>query len=379
MSNQTPNYNLIKPTPEEFYDIDVQNGNMDIIDAALELVADGAMKTVKVSQSYTDFNNLYENNSVVLYQITAPAATLQNAPSVNNGLLISNGIGNKSQTYITTGTNAIYKRVGTGSWSRFYAEDYKPTVSDVGAAPASHTHTKSQITDFPTSLPASDVYAWAKASTKPSYTAADVGAVPNTRKVNNKALSSDISLTASDVGALPISGGTLSGGVAVNGGYGSFGASNAGNAQIEAKPVGSSGGIRRALQIWNSKVALKTALRIYDEETASAFNVYGEHNSPVASGTYVGTGVSGASNKNSLTFSFVPKVLIVGTANDANFMVMMNGYITRSSTASNTVGKSVVASVSDKTFNWYTTDTSSGATAAQANKSGQTYLYIAIG
>lgn len=38
-----------------------------------------------------------------------------------------------------------------------------------GKAPLSHTHTKNQITDFPTSMPASDVYAWAKASSKPSY------------------------------------------------------------------------------------------------------------------------------------------------------------------------------------------------------------------
>ena len=37
-----------------------------------------------------------------------------------------------------------------------------------------HTHTKSQITDFPTSLPASDVYTWAKQSTKPSYTGTEV-------------------------------------------------------------------------------------------------------------------------------------------------------------------------------------------------------------
>ena len=44
-----------------------------------------------------------------------------------------------------------------------------------GKAPISHTHTKSQITDFPTSMPASDVYAWAKAATKPSYTKAEVG------------------------------------------------------------------------------------------------------------------------------------------------------------------------------------------------------------
>lgn len=44
-----------------------------------------------------------------------------------------------------------------------------------GKAASGHTHTKRQITDFPSSLPASDVYAWAKASTKPSYTKSEVG------------------------------------------------------------------------------------------------------------------------------------------------------------------------------------------------------------
>ena len=44
-----------------------------------------------------------------------------------------------------------------------------------GKAPTSHTHTKSQITDFPSSMPASDVSAWAKAATKPSYIKAEVG------------------------------------------------------------------------------------------------------------------------------------------------------------------------------------------------------------
>lgn len=49
------------------------------------------------------------------------------------------------------------------------------------------------------------VPSWAKATTKPSYTASEVGAVPTTRKVNGKALSNDITLTASDVSALPAS------------------------------------------------------------------------------------------------------------------------------------------------------------------------------
>ena len=43
----------------------------------------------------------------------------------------------------------------------------------------------------------------AQAQAKPSYTAADVGAVPTSRTVNGKALSQNISLTADDVGARP--------------------------------------------------------------------------------------------------------------------------------------------------------------------------------
>ena len=45
-----------------------------------------------------------------------------------------------------------------------------------GKANTLHTHTKSEIIDFPISLPASDVSEWAKAATKPTYTASEVGA-----------------------------------------------------------------------------------------------------------------------------------------------------------------------------------------------------------
>ena len=36
---------------------------------------------------------------------------------------------------------------------------------------------------YPTTLPASDVSAWAKASTKPTYTATEVGALPSTTTI----------------------------------------------------------------------------------------------------------------------------------------------------------------------------------------------------
>lgn len=43
--------------------------------------------------------------------------------------------------------------------------------------------TKSQISDFPTSMPASDVSAWAKASTKPSYTLSEIDDTQDLRKI----------------------------------------------------------------------------------------------------------------------------------------------------------------------------------------------------
>ena len=52
-------------------------------------------------------------------------------------------------------------------------------------ASASHTHTKSQITDFPTSMPASDVYSWAKASSKPSYSWSEISNKPSIPSVGN--------------------------------------------------------------------------------------------------------------------------------------------------------------------------------------------------
>lgn len=107
------------------------------------------------------------------------------------------------------------------SWYKIYTSDDKPTLSELGAAAASHshtksqitdfahthddryyteseintklnakansshTHTKSQITDFPTSMPASDVYAWAKASSKPSYSWSEISNKPTIPSVGN--------------------------------------------------------------------------------------------------------------------------------------------------------------------------------------------------
>ena len=51
-----------------------------------------------------------------------------------------------------------------------------------GKSASGHKHTKEEITNFPTQMPASDVHEWAKAENKPTYTANEVGAIPATDK-----------------------------------------------------------------------------------------------------------------------------------------------------------------------------------------------------
>lgn len=55
---------------------------------------------------------------------------------------------------------------------------YKKSEIDTklsGVAVNGHTHKKADITDFPTSMPASDVHSWAKQSSKPTYNFSEIG------------------------------------------------------------------------------------------------------------------------------------------------------------------------------------------------------------
>lgn len=63
MANKTPNYNLIKPSADDFYNIDVPNGNMDIIDAELKKSADHISDDTKHNQA-TENGGALGNDSV---------------------------------------------------------------------------------------------------------------------------------------------------------------------------------------------------------------------------------------------------------------------------------------------------------------------------
>lgn len=95
-------------------------------------------------------------------------------------------------TYYWDDTSKTYKALDVQTWDnlsgkpstfppsthnhddRYYTETEINTKL-AGKASSSHTHKKADITDFPTSMPASDVKAWAKADTKPTYTKSEVG------------------------------------------------------------------------------------------------------------------------------------------------------------------------------------------------------------
>lgn len=125
------------------------------------------------------------------------------------------GIGKSAPAYLLD----VNGDVNAASGSHFKINGTNLTYSDVGAASTSD----SRLSD---ARIASDVYAWAKAASKPSYTYSEVGAdvsgaaaavtttsigaVPTSRTVNSKALSSNITLSYSDVGAVSTSDSRLS-------------------------------------------------------------------------------------------------------------------------------------------------------------------------
>lgn len=102
-----------------------------------------------------------------------------------------------------------------------------------------------------------------------------------------------------------------------------------------------------------------------------------------SAGSYVGTGTYGTSNRTSLTFDFVPKLLIVqrvyaastySWATDTMIWLGGSSYVRRgnSTVVYNDIG---TVMVSENTVSWYNTVDAQ----RQLNTSNGTYTYIAIG
>lgn len=96
----------------------------------------------------------------------------------------------------------------------------------------------------------------------------------------------------------------------------------------------------------------------------------------IETGAYVGTGVYGSSNRNSLTFHFVPKTVVV--AGNGDVMIWNQGSakaLTMLDGTGSISNRSMLASQSEKTLSYY----SDSMARYQMNASGQTYNYYALG
>ena len=154
----------------------------------------------------TDFNGAFAS----IDSNTVPRSRTVNGKALSSNISLSASDVGAIPTTAKNATNGVAGLNSSGKLVQM------PTAADVGAVPTSRTINNKAL------------------SSNITLTASDVSAVPTTRTVNNKALSSNITLTAADVGAVPtsrtINGQPLTGDIVIDPGAGGF---------LAAHPVGS--------------------------------------------------------------------------------------------------------------------------------------------
>jgi len=225
------------------------------------------------------------------------------------------------------------------------------TPGAIGAAPASHKHTKAQITDFPASMPASDVPAWAKAAKKPGYSWGEITGKPSSfAPAGHNHAASAVNSGVFDAARIPnlpagkITSGTL--------------------------PVGRGG----------TGVTTLAALAAALQSSGGMCKIQ--------TGSYVGTGAFGASNPCSLTFLFPPKAVWITVSGDLTHVKQVIshtwirgdpfGYVY---TFYNNGSARCNLTWSGNTLSWYGQGYATGIDTAgiQMNTAGYGYYYAAIG
>lgn len=146
-------------------DTDSLNSNMNVIDESISNLNNNLTSHNHDSRYYTEA----EMDAMLDKKAGKDIATQS-----ENGLM--SAADKTKLDGIEEGANKTIVDAALNSTSTNTVQNKVIDAALAGKANTSHTHTKSEITDFPTSLPASDVSEWAKASTKPTYTASEVGA-----------------------------------------------------------------------------------------------------------------------------------------------------------------------------------------------------------
>lgn len=208
-----------------------------------------------------------------------------------------------------------------------------------------------------------------------------IGAVPTTRTINNKPLSSDITLTASDVGAQPK--------ITVNGIVQGDGAGNLSAVKtISADLLDLNPSAVGLGNVDNVKQYSATNPPPYP--VTSVNGMTGAVTVPeggIYQTSYVGTGAYGSANPNTLSFDFVPKLVMITILSGSNAQVptfFTQGYawayfmnVSGTSAGTTVTASAIVVTWSEdgKTLSWY----GKGTTATgQLNADGYTYRVMAF-
>ena len=106
------------------------------------------------------------------------------------------GKGLSTNDYTTAEKNKLAGLADVATSGSYNDLTNKPTIPTVPTKVSAFENDKGYLTSYTETDPT--VPSWAKASSKPSYTASEVGAVPTSRKVNGQALSADITIDIPD-------------------------------------------------------------------------------------------------------------------------------------------------------------------------------------
>lgn len=191
MANQTTNYKLKKPLSSEFYNIEDHNGNMDIIDTTMKAIADDA-KPSGTKTTPVDADKLILSDSAASSK--HKFITWANIKSAL-GSVFAAKTHSHTKSQITdfptsmTPTAHSHKKSDISDFSHTHT---KSEISDFA-----HTHTKSQISDFPTTMPPSS-----HTHKKSEITDFPSSMTPTSHASTHKAGGSD-PLSAADIGAAP--------------------------------------------------------------------------------------------------------------------------------------------------------------------------------
>ena len=159
--------------------------------------------------SGTNIKTVNNNSLVGSGNVTIPVPAKTSELINDSGFLTTGDIPEGAAASTTTpkmdGTASVGTEMAFARGDHRHPKDTskQDVISDLAEIRAGAALGATALQSFTESDPT--VPSWAKAESKPTYTASEVGAVPTARKVNGKALSADITLSASDVGALPSS------------------------------------------------------------------------------------------------------------------------------------------------------------------------------